>query len=472
MKRRIAFRAHPGTDCPVWCAVDLLLHGHHIRPAMNDQLDIDRIASPEGMGASAYTDPAIFELEMQRIFRRAWIFIGHESQVPAAGDFRRTRMGTDEVLLVHQPDGSLRVLSNACTHRGTRLCAADSGNVVTLVCPYHAWAFELDGRLKFVPDAKAYPETFDISDPCLQLKSAPRVESYRGFVFASWASDGPVLRDFLGPMTLAIDNLVDRAPGGEIAIEGGHFRVRYHGNWKLHHENANDTVHPAFVHESSVATASSAGADPDPNLIDGGQTRGMMISNGLTPKDWNAIELNGMAQGHSFMGGFYKSGLLSRAREDAVGRAYREALEAAHGKEKASAVLGMDRFNNLVWPNLNVNAQFHQIRVVHPVSVNETIIEGYCFRLAGAPDEIFHRAVRFLGALVSPSSMIFSDDLEIFGRVQKGLESGSLERLDSQRGITADADAPDGAAVRQSTTSSELPIRSQLGAWRTWMSAP
>ena len=98
--------------------------------------------------------------------------------------------------------------------------------------------------------------------------------------------------------------------------------------------------------------------------------------------------------------------------------------------------------------------------------MNETIIEGYCFRLKGAPDEIFHRAVRFLGTLVSPASMIFSDDLEIFGRVQAGLEKGSLDKLDSRRGI--ETDQKTGEAL-QSTTSSELPLRTQAKAWRHWM---
>ena len=207
---------------------------------------------------------------------------------------------------------------------------------------------------------------------------------------------------------------------------------------------------------------------PDDSLIDRGQTKGMMISNGLTPKDWNAIKLTGTAQGHSYMGGFYKSGLLAPSQEDDVTRAYREALEATHGKDKAAAILGMDRFNNLIWPTLSVNAQFHQIRVVHPVSVNETIIEGYCFRLEGAPEQIFHRAVRFLGTLVSPASMIFADDIEIFGRVQRGLENGQIERLDSRRGATSDSVPEDGAEI-VSTTSSELSLRVQAAAWQKWM---
>lgn len=432
--------------------------------------EIDDIARREGMGARAYTDTEVFQLEMARIFRRAWIFVGHESQIPNSGDFRRTHMGVDEVLVVRQADRSIRVLANSCTHRGTRLCAEASGNAERFVCPYHAWTFGLAGQLTLVPDVQSYPNSFDISDPTLQLKSTPRVDNYRGFMFASMADEGPSLVEFLGAMTDAIDNLIDRAPDGEIAIKGGNFRVRYPGNWKLHHENANDIVHPSFVHESSVRTARQAGTNPDPTLIDRGQTKGMMASNGLTPKDWNAIELTGMPQGHSFMGGFYKSGLLAPQQEDDVTRAYREALEAIHGEDKTREILGMDRFNNLVWPSLNVNAQFHQIRVVHPISVNETIVEGYCFKLLGAPEEIFHRAVRFLCTLVSPASMIFSDDLEIFGRVQRGLETGSIDRLDSRRGLDSDTPSGDNDGT-QSTTSSELPLRAQSQAWRHWMRA-
>ena len=103
---------------------------------------------------------------------------------------------------------------------------------------------------------------------------------------------------------------------------------------------------------------------------------------------------------------------------------------------------------------------------MHPITVNETIIEGYCFCLDGAPDEIFHRAVRFLGALVSPASMIFADDLEIFGRVQSGLESEKLKKLDSRRGMTKDIKIKNGLI---STTSSELPLRVQARAWKHWM---
>ena len=419
-----------------------------------------------GLPAEAYTDPVIFDEEMERIFGRAWIFVGHESQIPNPGDYRRTLMGRHEVLVVRQPDHGIRVISNVCTHRGTRLCVAHSGQTRSFVCPYHAWTFDLDGRLRVIPGQEDYPANVSLDDPDLSLTSVPRVESYRGFIFASRAKDGPTLVSFLGGMTEAFDNLIDRAPDGEIFVEGGQLSVRFHGNWKLHHENANDTVHPGFVHQSSVNAARRA--ENAAMEMDEGQFRGMYLANGFSAKDWREIELTGMPQGHSYMGGFYRSGNLAPQTEDDVSRRYREALETARGKEATDAILSLDRFNNLVWPNMAVNAQYHVVRFVHPVSPGESIIEAMGFRLGGAPVEIFHRAVRFMTNLVSPASVIFSDDVSIFERAQAGLEQGVIHSLESSRGLLTDAVEAEGGRSH-STTSSELPNRVQADAWRAWM---
>jgi phenylpropionate dioxygenase-like ring-hydroxylating dioxygenase large terminal subunit len=430
--------------------------------------EVVALSDVDGMAATTYTDAGIFELEMQRIFGRAWIFVGHNSQIPNVGDYQRSRIGKHELLLVRDTRQQVRVLMNACTHRGTQLCAQANGNAARFVCPYHAWSFGLDGALSAVPGLDAYPDDVKPGAAHLALKAVARSDNYRGFIFASLASVGESLEQFLGPMTAAIDNLIDRAPNRSIQMQGGNFRVRYAGNWKLHHENANDTVHPGFVHKSSVDTARAASTTQV--YVDGGQTVNMMAANGFSRREWDGIELHGFANGHSFMGGFYKSGILAQRKDDLVANEYRAILERAQGKEAAEAILGMDRFNNLVWPNLSINAQFHQIRVVHPISVNETEIQGFCFRLDGAPDAIFHRAVRFLGTLVSPASMIFSDDLEIFERVQRGLETAQLQRSNSTRGAHLDTE-PESGTWWRSSCASELPLRVQSRAWRRWMCA-
>lgn len=425
------------------------------------------LVRPGWVHRSVYTNPEIFRLEMERLFGRAWIYVAHESQIPNPGDFFRTRMGAAEVLVTRGPDGGIHILKNACAHRGAQLCAQDSGNADRFFCPYHAWGFKNDGKLARVPHPQSYPDGFKVGDPRLDLKSAPRVASYRGFVFGSWAADGPDLEAALGPMTRAIDNLVDRAPGGEIEVAGGRFRLVYNGNWKFHHENANDTVHPSFVHESSVSTAKDRDERP---TMDNGQTRAMMSANAFSVREWDGIDLHGFENGHSYMGGFYRNGLLAPTTDDPVANEYRAAMEKAYGRDRAAGILGLDRFNNLVYPNLSINAQYHQIRVVHPLAVNRTEVHGYCFRLKGAPDGIFHRSIRFLSTLGSPASMIFADDVAIFERVQHGLEQGGIEWVNVERGLGLDSIDPDCATGHMSPSASELPIRAQMAAWRAYMS--
>lgn len=430
--------------------------------------DITSLVEQHRVHRRAYTDPAVFALEMERIFERTWLFAAHDSQIAQPNDFIRTRLGRHDVLVTRDADGAVHVVANRCAHRGAALCVAERGNAASLVCPYHAWTFGLDGALRSIPHRKSMPPSFDRSAPENSLTSAPRVASYRGFHFASFAEDGPSLETFLGPMTEALDNLVDRAPSGEIFQDGGVFRLEYKGNWKLHHENANDTLHPGFVHESSVSAAREDDRDIADATYDEHQAYTQLLSNGFSQREWQSIGLTGIDGGHSYMGGFYKTGILSPDREDPLSAEYRQALEAAKGAAAAGDILGMDRFNNLIWPNLNVNAQYQQIRIVQPIAPDRTVVQAMCFRLGGAPEGIFHRAVRFLTNLSSPASMIFADDVDIFERVQAGLADGSSEWLDQSRGL----DEPDGAGQVHSTGTSEMPIRGQYKAWLDHMTAP
>ena len=123
------------------------------------------------------------------------------------------------------------------------------------MCCYHGWTYHLDGRLKAVPLQHGYPKDFDPNNPKTAMVQVPRVKSYRGFVFASEASDGPSLEEFLGHMTTSLDDMVDRAPDGEIEIAGGVFKHAYDGNWKLYLENLCDAAHPLFTHRSSIDAA-------------------------------------------------------------------------------------------------------------------------------------------------------------------------------------------------------------------------
>ena len=427
----------------------------------------DALVQPARVHRRVYTDPDIFSLEMARIFGRCWLFLAHESQIRHPGDFIVARMGLEEVIVARDSAGGVHAFVNRCTHRGARVVNVDAGRTQDFICPYHAWRFALDGSLASVPHRASLPTSFEPADAQWQLPRVARAESYRGFVFGNFSHAGPGLVEFLGPMTDAIDNLIERAPDGEIEQAGGIFRQEYRGNWKLHHENANDVMHACFVHESSVATARSDHRDYAQPAYDGHQAHAQLLANGFTVREWLATGVWGTSGGHSYMGGFYKSGVLSPERTDPVWLDYRARLDRSLGPEKAKAVVGLDRFNNLVYPNLNVNAQYQQIRVVQPLAPDRTRVMVMCFRLKGAPDEMFHRAVRFMTNLNSPASMIFSDDIETFERCQRGFGSMAHDWIDLSRGLGREQ--PESNGVQAADGTSELALRSQYAAWRRYM---
>jgi phenylpropionate dioxygenase-like ring-hydroxylating dioxygenase large terminal subunit len=426
--------------------------------------DIRSLVRPDRIHRRAYADPSVFALEQERIFGRLWIYVAHESQLKKPGDFVRTRLAGHEVLVTRHTDGKIYVLHNRCPHRGARICMVDEGTSRLFSCPYHAWVFRPDGSLSTVPHRKSYPARFDLDDPAHHMRRIERVETYRGFVFATLAENPDSLVSHLGAMTEVIDNLIDRAPDGEIEIADSSFTIEYRGNWKLHTENAADVFHPSFVHSSSVMPARRAPANA--SILDQDQTREMLLANGFGTTEWETIQLRGLAGGHTFMTSFYNSGVLASQATDPVTTRYQAALAARLGSERAAQVLGMSRFNNIVYPNLIINAQYQQMRVTIPISVDRTIVRIHCFRLKGAPDEMFQRAVRFLTTIGSPASMIFSDDVEMLERCQQGLAKDTGPWIDFSRGLDSDREDEDGSV---SGAASEMPMRVQFAAWVNYL---
>ena len=154
--------------------------------------DLSKCVEPDRVRREVYTDPQIFELEMQRIHETVWIYCGHDSQVPKAGDYYTVQIGRQPMLMVRGKDGKVHVLYNRCPHRGNMMCGDRHGNTgEQFRCSYHAWTFHHDGRLKKIPMMESgYAGTrLNKDSPELSMKPAARVESYRGFVFASLAAD-------------------------------------------------------------------------------------------------------------------------------------------------------------------------------------------------------------------------------------------------------------------------------------------
>ena len=164
-----------------------------------------------------YTDEALYEQELERIFGRSWLLMGHETQIPKAGDFMTNYMGEDPVMVVRQKNGEIRVFLNQCRHRGMRICRADGGNAKSFTCSYHGWAYDTGGNLVSVPfEEQAFPGLRKEDWGPLQA----RVETYKGLIFANWDADAPDLDTYLGEAKFYMDHMLDRTEAGTEAIPG------------------------------------------------------------------------------------------------------------------------------------------------------------------------------------------------------------------------------------------------------------
>lgn len=198
------------------------------------------LAGPDRVHRRIHTDPEVFAAEMEHIFGRAWLYVGHESQLAAPGDFVEGFMGSRSVIAARHTDGSLRVFLNRCSHRGMKVCSARRGAKLRFVCPFHGWTFATDGALVDIPARKGNSGRHRPGDPALALAPAARVAVHRGFVFATGAADGPDLAAYLGPQAAMLDALADASPVGTATLEGAMFRDRRPGNWKRHAERSGD----------------------------------------------------------------------------------------------------------------------------------------------------------------------------------------------------------------------------------------
>ena len=195
-----------------------------------------------------YSDPEIFELEMERIFGRAWLFLAHESQIPERGDFVEAVMGRDNVLVVRQKDGSIRAMLNSCAHRGNAVCRAEEGNARSFLCTYHGWSYGIDGSLKGVPGFKDFYDG-ELVKAEHGLPPVAQVDSYKGFVFGTHDPTAPPLLDYLGATgRLGIDLIAER---GDMAVVPGIQKFVIDCNWKLAVDNLFDWYHPQVTHASA-----------------------------------------------------------------------------------------------------------------------------------------------------------------------------------------------------------------------------
>ena len=422
--------------------------------ALQGLVDADRVHR------DVYIDPEVFQLEMERLWSRTWIYVGHTSQVPQPGDFITADIAAKPVILVRHTDGNVRVLMNRCAHKGTKVVYDFAGNTgKTFRCPYHAWTYRTDGTLIQVPLKQGYEGTRLHETQASRGLTPITHETYRGFVFARLA-DGRGFREYFGDSLSSIDNLADRSPEGELEITGGCLRYLHNCNWKMFVENLNDTMHPMIAHASSAGIAKKLWQDKPAHL-----PKPMAIEQ-YAPfaNDYKFFDDMGVRvypHGHGFSGVHFSIHSSYSSISE-----YEESLKRAYGEERAKQILGTVRHNTVYYPSLTIKGAIQSIRVARPLAADRTVIESWTFRLKGAPAKLLERTVMYNRLINSPMSVVGHDDLHCYRSAQEGLAAEGNEWVSLHRNFD-----PEELKAKELTCNgtSEISMRNQFRAWREFM---
>ena len=407
--------------------------------------------------------PEYFEREREAIFKKVWLNLGRAEDIPNPGDYRTERIGLQPIIIARDSQHRIRVYLNRCRHRANTVCEKRRGHAMTLTCCYHGWTYSIDGHLQGVPFHDDYGPHFNKQDR--SLLEVPRVDSYRGFLFASLAADGPSLREHLGLATTLIDRYCDISPSGEVAMNVGVFRMKVKTNWKMWIENSVDGYHVPSTHASNFYMAQMT------------ENRALKQRTAAAGKGvFSVIRMRDLGRGHSELDmrpqrritGMTYSSDWSQGVPEAAQRAYTDGVEARLGKERAAQVLVDGPAHAVVFPNLFLI--FQDIRWCVPVSVNETYLYYAGTVLPGAPDEINQLRLRREEGAYGPAGFQLADDLEVWERNFRGLAARADEWIDMSRGVGLPVTADEEGVPTQADLS-ELTIRAQWAHYRQLMQA-
>lgn len=431
-----------------------------------------------------FSDPEIFEAELDRIFSRAWLFVAHESMVPKPNDYFCSRMGVERVIVTRDKQSKLHVLLNTCRHRGMRLVRADLGNTVLFTCPYHAWSYSTDGAVVKAPGqlvgVQAYQQAYQKQlDKVEWGLVQARVETYKGAIFATFDHDAPSLLDYLGGFRYYLDALLDPQDGGDGRTEviGGVLKWRLRSNWKPCAENFVGD----FLHVPSHRSVELVGIGPGGP---GKSRHGLEVGMDLPPIVMTAFP----KFGHGVMGPEPYTMTPERADiypkfEAPVGPLdippivdayYRDVAERRKKNLEGKTIAAHNAMVGGLFPNFSCHpAPFPRTMAVwHPVSPTET--EGWRILLvdADAPQEVKdlsrHHFMRYSG----PVGMTEQDDMENWAYLSESAEGNVAKKypFNYQAGLQTERPSnllPD--ATVSDVLYTEMTLRGFYKAWTAHM---
>ena len=365
---------------------------------------IDRMIDPQRgtVSREIFVSPEAYREELEKLFARAWLFVGHESLIPKPGDFYVSRMGEESVILCRDQAGAVHVFLNSCRHRGMKVCRYEQGNTSLFVCPYHSWSYTTDGRLQGVPLYRAlYEGTLNREE--WSLIEVPKLALYKGTVWASWDPQAPDFLTYLGDAVDHLDQVVDcrdGRPGGAEVI-GVHKWV-FPSNWKFAAENfLGDSYHNPSHRSVDMIGMGPSGQRGQSSRRDNEYAGGQRF--------WVSFP-----QGHGMTGALmpeqteYASTFQQNPVVDEYFRhCFHERKRRLGEKARILPLVGT------IFPNASyLGRQPRGICVWHPHSPTET--EGWRFFLvdADAPAEVKDVLRRYYMRYSGPAGMTEQDDME------------------------------------------------------------
>ena len=388
---------------------------------------------------SALSDPEVLAAERARIFDMCWLYVGHESEIPAAHDFRTRSVGGRPVIFTRNAGWEVRVFVNSCPHRGMAIELRPEGHGRFLKCFYHGWSFSTDGDLVAMPDDASYGPCFDRR--AMGLVRPPMVDSYRGFVFLSWRPDNVDLGTYLGHARDYIDLIAGQSPHG-MQIVGGTHLYSMRANWKLLVENSIDGYHALTTHQRYLEMLKASGKSSSAMFRAPAAARRTDPSVPLAARR-NALDLGG---GHAVIGALDTSGGtelggLGRALPTESARqkhlARRTQLVADYGETWTDRILGGR--NLLIFPNLLIIdlVMGCTVRTLYPESVDYMEITGWQLAPVGEDEELRRLRMDNFLTFWGPAGLATPDDVEALERCQRGFAAGrAAPWSDISRGMT------------------------------------
>lgn len=391
----------------------------HHRP---DQLIDDRPSDKVfHVSRDAFTDPAVFDLEMKHIFEATWSFVGLETQIPRPHDYITTFIGRQPVLLMRDGEGKIGCFLNTCRHRATMVCPFKRGRQKFHVCRYHGWAYDSAGRNISVTDKDEgqYPADFDNADR--NLFPVARLESYRGLIFASLSPDVSSLFDYLDDARTFIDLVADQSPVGQLEFVPGDITYTFDANWKLQFENGLDYYHFNSTHSSYVDILAQRVKSGD--------------ATGFTSERADEVEGQGS---FNFRNGHAVNWSIKRQMR--YGRALAsdpDGLAEVKARVGDTRLKWMLRQRNLtIFPNLQIiDISSAQLRTWRPLSADKTEMTSHCLAPVGESPSARRFRIRAYEDFFNPSGLATSDDNVMYEFCQTGYAAQAGDTLGHLRGL-------------------------------------